>query len=263
MLRRAGVTRGRSPRGAPCAGSSLASVVMVYASYWFVMEPAQAHAFYVLAPVALVLAAYCWTFVDSPGWRRVAVVTLATNIVFHAGLAIAQAPDRSLYKHRDIIIDAIQSRRPDVLGHRRPFAIDARPIRDWRRYAARSATGHHGRARDIYIGVTARRPLDRDDCQPESTGSVSRHPVLTTYRTAAGRTVERHEFIKDIFKTCESRVVELNDGYVGVPFEDATFRVVFAEALRPSDTRLCESRREPIARTSAGAEKRSGRRRRR
>jgi hypothetical protein len=72
---------------------------------------------------------------------------------------------------------------------------------------------------------------------------------LTTYRTTDGKTIERHEFIKDIFKACESRVVELNDGYVGATFEDATFRIAFAEALLPSDTRFCGSSNE---RTSAG-----------
>ena len=48
------------------------TVALVYASYWFVLEPPQAHAFYVVAPVAFMFAAYCWTFVDSPRWRRIA-----------------------------------------------------------------------------------------------------------------------------------------------------------------------------------------------
>ncbi len=48
----------------------LAAVLLVYASYWFVMEPPQAHAFYVLSPLAFVFAAYWWTFVDSPRARR-------------------------------------------------------------------------------------------------------------------------------------------------------------------------------------------------
>jgi hypothetical protein len=219
----------------------LASVAMVYASYWFVMEPAQAHAFYVLAPVALVLAAYCFILVDSPRWRRLAAAALAVNIAFHAALAVAQAPDKSLYKHRDIVVDAIQTRRPDVLAHRRPFAIDAGP------YAIGAETPHDP-PRDIVVeratvsrryGTAAHWTVTIANRNPQ----VAYRDILyfTTYRTPDGRTVERHEFIKDIFKTCESRVVELNDGYVGAPFEDATFRVVAAEALRPSDTQLCRN----------------------
>jgi hypothetical protein len=227
------------------------SVALVYASYWFVMEPAQAHAFYVLTPVALCLAAYCWTFVDSVKWRKVAAWILGLNIAFHAGLAAAQAPDKSIYKHRDIVLDAIQTRRPDVLGHRRPFAIDAGP------YAIGPETPHDP-TRDIVVerATFSRRPgtavhwtVELSNRNPR----VAYRDILyfTSYRTASGQVVERHEFIKDIFKACESRVVELNDGYVGVAFEDATFRVAFAEALIPSDTSLCDGRRDASARTSA------------
>jgi hypothetical protein len=230
----------------------LTSVLMVYLSYWFVMEPAQAHAFYVLAPIALCLAAYCWTFVDSPVWRRVAGTVLAVNIAFHAGLAVAQAPEKSLYKHRDIVVAAIETKQPEVLAHRRPFATDAGPY-------ALGGDAPHDPVRDIVVeravfsrryGTAVHWTLTLANRNPK----VAYRDILyfTTYRTADGRAIERHEFIKDIFKTCESRVVDLNDGYVGVPFEDATFRVAFAEALQPSDTRLCDS---TSARTSATAEK--------
>src|SRR5207249_2736095 len=77
-----------------------ASMLIVYASYWFVMEPAQAHAFYVLAPIAFLLAAYCWAFIDGPRWRIAAAALLAVNVAFHAGLAVAQLPELSLYKNR-------------------------------------------------------------------------------------------------------------------------------------------------------------------
>ena len=109
-----------------------ASVLLVYFSYWFVMEPPQAHAFYVLAPIALVFAAYWWTFVDSPRSRRVAAVILALNVVFHAGLAWAQAPELSLYKHRAIVAAAIRLKQPQMFAHRRDFA-DRRRARRARR----------------------------------------------------------------------------------------------------------------------------------
>jgi hypothetical protein len=216
-----------------------ASIAIVYASYWFVMEPAQAHAFYVLAPLALTLAAYCWTFLDSPNWRRAAATILATNVAFHAGLAVAQAPDKSLYKHRDVVMAAIEERRPDIFAHRRAFAIDAGP------YSLDPATPHDP-VRDIVVSAAtySRRwgsSVHWTVTVANENPRVAYRDLLyfTTYRTASGSVVERHEFIKDIFKACETRVVELNDGYVNATFEDASFRIVAAEALLPSDTRLC------------------------
>src|SRR4029079_13604662 len=103
------------------------TVLLVYASYWFVMEPAQAHAFYVVAPLAFMFAAYCWTFVDSPRWRRIAATGLGGHIAYHAGLAWIQAPERSIYKSREVVADAIRLKQPELLAHRRPFAIDAGP----------------------------------------------------------------------------------------------------------------------------------------
>ncbi len=88
--------RGRS--GRRCGCSWRRSVLLVYASYWFVMEPPQAHAFYVLAPIAFMFTAFWWTFVDSPRARQIAAGVLALNVAFHAGLAWAQAPELSLYK---------------------------------------------------------------------------------------------------------------------------------------------------------------------
>src|SRR5438477_457391 len=69
------------------------AVLLVYASYFFVVEPAQAHAFYVLAPIAFLFAAYWWRLVDSPRARQVAAALLALGILYHAGLAWAQAPE--------------------------------------------------------------------------------------------------------------------------------------------------------------------------
>jgi len=217
----------------------LSAVVLTYASYSFVMEPAQAHAFYVLAPIALCFAAYCWTFVDSPRMRRVAAGILAMNIAFHAGLAIAQAPERSLYKRRDIVVAAIRDRQPEILGHRRPFAVDAGP------YQLTTAIPHDPVAdlavlRSTYAkrtGSAVHWTVTIENRSPR----VAYRDLLyyATYRHTDGTETVRHEFIKDILRACESRVVEINDGYVTEPYQDATFRIVAAEALVPSDTRQC------------------------
>jgi len=220
-----------------------ASILLVYFSYWFVMEPAQAHAFYALSPIALVLAAYCWTLVDSPASRRWAAALIALNIAFHAGLAAAQFSERSLYKHRSVVAAAIREKDFEMLGHRRPFAPDAGPY-------ALGAEMPHDPTQDLVIRRVSH--VSRFDGSVHWTVDVenSNHRVayrdllyIATYRYAGKPDEERHEFIKDIFEPCEARVVELNDGYVTAGFTDATFRFVAAEALKPVCTAagLCGS----------------------
>src|SRR5262249_58581231 len=85
-----------------------AAVLLVCASYWFVREPPQAHAFYVLAPIVFLFAAYWWTLLDSPRARRVAAVVLAVSVLFHAGPAWAQAPGLSLYRDRGDVAGAVR-----------------------------------------------------------------------------------------------------------------------------------------------------------
>jgi hypothetical protein len=214
------------------------SILLLYVSYWFVMEPPQAHAFYVMAPIALVFAAYCWSFVDSPRMRRLAALVLAANIAFHAGLAVAQAPNTSLYKNRALVAAAIRLKQPEMFAHRRPFAIDAGPAAladPSRPYDARhdivviNPTYHVGIARSTNWDVTVRNDNPR---------VAFRDLVyVTTYRDDAGRVVdERHEVIKDIFEPGDVRRLDVNDGYVRPSFATATFVIAAAEALIPYPT---------------------------
>lgn len=91
------------------------------------IEPPQAHAFYVLAPIAFMFAAFWWTFVDSPRARQIAAGVLILNVAFHAGLAWTQAPERSLYKNRGVVAAAVRLKEPEMVAHRRDFAIDGGP----------------------------------------------------------------------------------------------------------------------------------------
>jgi hypothetical protein len=245
----------RSPRRWPRAGSAAqwkamrwllaASIAIVFASYALVMEPPQAHAFYVLAPVSLLLAAYCWAFIDSRRARVAAAWLLGVNIAYHAGLAVAQAPIRSLYKRRDVVMAAIREKRFDILGHRRPFAIDAGP------YTV-DASVPHDPTRDIVVENPAF--TRRFDWSVHWTVRIRNNNerlayrdllYLTTYRSADGTKVEEHEFIKDIFQPCEARVVDLNDGVVRSAFVDATLTVIAAEPIMPADVSRCEGSGQP------------------
>jgi len=213
-----------------------ASVVLVYVSYWFVLEPPQAHAFYLLAPIAFVFAAYCWTFVDSRRARAVAGVVLAVNVAFHAGLAWVYAREKSLYRHRAVVAAAIRFKQPEMLAHRRPFAVDggpsglevpSRPFDALRDVTLADATYRVGLGGFVTWTGTIRNANER----------VTFRDVLcvVTYRDEAGRIVEeRPEFIRDIFEPGDQRRVEINDGIVRAGFASATIRVAAAEALLPS-----------------------------
>ena len=212
------------------------SVLLVYASYWFVMEPPQAHAFYVLSPIALVFAAFWWTFfVDSPRARVVAAGVLALNVCFHAGLAWTQAPELSLYKNRAVVVAAIQLRQPEMFAHRREFAIDAGP------YALEDRARPYDPRRDIEV-VSSRQSVGPGRSLHWTITVRNRSEVvafrdllyITTYVDDHGAVIEqRHERIKDIFEPGALRTIDLNDGYAAAPFASARLDIVAAEALVP------------------------------
>ncbi len=215
-----------------CAGA----VFLVYVSYWFVMEPPQAHAFYVLAPLAFLFAAYWWTLIDSPRARRAAAALLAVNIGFHAGLAWAQAPEISLYRNRRVVAAAVALKQPEMFAHRRPFAIDggppvladpARPYDPTRDMVIASAHHRPGPLGSVHWAIVLR---NRSDVV------AFRDPLyVTTYTDGRGAIVdERHERIKDIFQPGDTKTIELNDGYTAAPFAGAAIRIAAAEALIPA-----------------------------
>jgi hypothetical protein len=212
------------------------AVLLVYVSYWFVLEPPQAHAFYVLAPIALVFAAYWWSFVDSPRARTMAALVLAINVCFHAGLAWAQAPELSLYKRRAIVAAAIRLKQPEMFAHRREFAIDggpatldgrARPYDPRQDFEVIAAQYRPGPRRSLHWTITIHN---------RSQVVAYRDPLyFTTYLDERDRVVEeRHERIKDIFQPGVTQTIELNDGFAGPPFAKARLRIVAAEALLPA-----------------------------
>jgi hypothetical protein len=209
------------------------SVLLVYLSYWLVMEPPQAHSFYVLAPIAFVYAFYCWAAVDSRRTRVLAAVVLCSSVVYHAGLALARAPERSLYRNREVAARAVTSRIGDVLGHRRPYAMEGAPSADV------FAVGDE---------VAALRLVD-PSWSPGVRGAVLWTMTLrndsatnayrdlqydTVYRDAAGHVVDvYHDMLADIVQPGEAvRIVRINHGFKP-PFASATLRVVRAQRLLP------------------------------
>jgi hypothetical protein len=226
-----------------------ASVLLVYVADWFVIERAtQAHAYYVLAPTAFIFAAYCWTFIDSAAWRRRAAAILAINVCFEFGLAWAQMPERSLYKHRDVVAAAIETRQPEMLAHRRFFAIEAGPIvlQDPRR--------PHDAVRDLEMVEThavSGRNVTWSVSIKNKSAAVAFRDVLCemTYRTQAGALLGvRRTVIEDVWEPGESRRAELIDSGVGTAIGDVQIRIVAAEALLPLETSDASDLAAPLER---------------
>jgi hypothetical protein len=213
-----------------------ASVLLVYASYWFVMEPPQAHAFYVLAPIAFVFAAFWWTFVDSVRARQIAAGALVLNVGLHAGLAWTQAPELSLYKNRNIVATAIRLKSPEMFAHRRDFAIDggpasladlSRPYDPTRDFEVLQSAYRMGPRRSLHWTITVHN---------RSALVAFRDPlyVATYLDDRNGVVEERHERLKDIFEPGDTRTIDLNDGFAGPVFSKARLQIVTAEALLPT-----------------------------
>jgi hypothetical protein len=213
------------------------TVLLIYLSYWFVLEPPQAHAIYLAAPIAFVFAAHCWSLIDSPGWRRVAAGVVGANLAFHVLFAAVQAPVFSLYKNRHVVAQAIRIRQPEILGHRRAYAVEPGPTE------LRDALRPYDALRDLQlldpafsIGrfKTANWTFRLRNTNPR----VAYRDVLyiTTFRDQGGRPIEqRHEFIRDVFQPGAEQRLEVNDGFVTFPFGSATVEIAAAEALLPSD----------------------------
>jgi len=212
------------------------TVALVYASYWFVIEPPQAHAFYVVAPIALMFAAYCWTFIDRPRWRQVAAVGLTLNIAFQAGLALAQAPEKSLYRNRAPVAAAIRLKQPEMFAHRRSFSVDGGP-----RMLDDPARPYNDRTDVEFSGVSHR--IGPFGAVLWTFTLINRNPRVayrevqyqTTYRSERGDVVDqRYDYIKDMFQPGARQAIEVNDGIVRTPFASATIVMAGGEALLPA-----------------------------
>ena len=163
------------------------SVLLVYASYWFVMEPPQAHAFYVLAPVAFLFAAYWWTLIDSPRARRIAAACSASASRFTPAWPGPRRPSCRCIGTAASSRPRVRLKQPEMFAHRREFAIGGGPAslriphaRTTRRATCRSCRRASSRARQF-------RPLDDYAAQCEPRGGVPRPAVHHDLSRRAGR----------------------------------------------------------------------------
>jgi hypothetical protein len=179
--------------------------------------------------------AYCWTFVDSPRWRRVAAGLLIVNIAFHAGQALIQMPEKSLYRNRAVVAAAIREKEPEMFGHRRAFAIDGGPL------ALSDPSRPYDVKKDVQISderltTGPRRVALWSFTLRNANERVAYRDVLyqTHYRDESGKLVDqRYDFVKEIFQPGTVTTINVNDGFVAAPFASASIEVLGADALLP------------------------------
>lgn len=99
---------------------ALATFLIVFFSFTFSVKGPSSHAFYLVFPVAMIYSFYCWSrFFRNRKWKTFATVFLLAGIIFHTGLAVSRAPQKSLYKDRNIPKLAIEKKDYRILGERR------------------------------------------------------------------------------------------------------------------------------------------------
>ncbi|MFL6230605.1 MAG: hypothetical protein ACJ741_17680, partial [Pyrinomonadaceae bacterium] len=100
---------------------TLASLSLLYLLFLFAAgKPPAAHTYYVMLPVAMLYAFYCWSpYLRRRGWQIFAFVLLVCGIIFHAGLALHRRTHDSMYTNRAIVRRAIDERDYRILGERR------------------------------------------------------------------------------------------------------------------------------------------------
>lgn len=209
----------------------VAAVLIIYLCYWFVIEPPQAHAFYPLAPLAFVYAFYCWSLVDSRRMRGVAGILLTASIIYHAGMITGRAPARSLYRNRTVVAAAVLHKQPDVLGHRRFFAVEGAPPPDVMDYQVSEvrltrATWSRGPYGMLLWTMTVANQSRTNACRDVYYDAV--------YRDAAGRVVAHHyDVVAEILQPGQSvTLTGVNHGFIE-PFKTAEIKLLRVERLVP------------------------------
>ncbi len=233
------------------------TVVLVYLSYFLSVRGPQAHAFYVVFPVAVVFAASCWQLCAQAAglrwrrWDRVAAGVLACGVITHAGLALDRWPRQSLYVDRPLVAAAIADRNDRYLGDRRdtldaledhrPRALDpvedpdaylaAQPIADLR-IARADWTPVAGLVSKFSVAITNRGRL----------AAWLDIRYLSSYTGADGRVITTREgVIKQILQPGETREWrDIADGDVPDGATAATLTITGAERAIPRTRRTRE-----------------------
>src|SRR5437588_248052 len=96
---------------------ALGTIVLLHVAFLFSAKSPLSHTFYVTLPIAMLIALNCWSrFLTEAFWQRLALACIACGIIFHAGVAVNNYSQSSLYVDRSRVVEAIKSRDYRVMG---------------------------------------------------------------------------------------------------------------------------------------------------
>jgi 4-amino-4-deoxy-L-arabinose transferase-like glycosyltransferase len=97
------------------------TVVEIWGSFLMSARPPTARNYYILFPVAALIAAQgmAWLFASERG-RRLATIVVGLAFIYHALLAAGHYGEFSLYTNRAAVATAIETRNPAAFSPRRP-----------------------------------------------------------------------------------------------------------------------------------------------
>jgi hypothetical protein len=99
----------------------LFSYIMLFFSFFFSIKGPSPHTFYLTLPLPLIYSFYCYEWLVS---KKAVVLTflkviLVCGLFFHIGFGIFKYQNRSLYKDRNKVVEALDKMNYKVLGERR------------------------------------------------------------------------------------------------------------------------------------------------
>jgi hypothetical protein len=221
----------------------VATILLVYGSYFFSVRGPQVHSFYLLLPLAMMFAATCWQVrAEARGGRmrgleRLAAVVIVSSVMVHAGLAVYRWPRLSMYSNRPLVAAAIADRTDRYLGDRRDSLTESRD-RDGDPPAFRTADP----IADLEVVRSQLVPLiDRFSSLDVTIANRSAIAAWvdiryeTTYTGANGeRLTVRNGVIKQILQPGETRTFDrIADGDLPPGAQSATVTIAGAEHVIP------------------------------
>jgi hypothetical protein len=111
----------RSPEWNRTRWFTILAVAMIHVSFLFSIKEPSSHTMYLMFPLALFYSCHCYRrLMFGHIWRRRIIAgILVVGIIFHVGLAIDNYENRSLYKRRDLVENALTQKDYKLLGLRR------------------------------------------------------------------------------------------------------------------------------------------------
>lgn len=98
----------------------LLAISLTYLSYLFAVREVATYTFYILLPISFFYSFYITaSLFRTLIWRRIAILFIFSNLIFHFSLATTYYKDQSLFTKRELINKAIKQNDSRVFAYRR------------------------------------------------------------------------------------------------------------------------------------------------